>query len=309
MRAKSIILIIAVILILGGLIMSFAALASTGFDWRRISQDGDTEQKRFDTEASGIREIIVRERNREIILEPSVDGKIHIIYFESEKETYRIRTDDGKLTIEVEDRRRWFDFIGIHIETQSTTIQIPAEFSGDVDLDTKNGDVDVSDLAVKGKVKLSTSNGGILAEGLTVGGDFDADTSNGRISADNVTVGGGFDASTKNGQIELAGVIIEGEAYAKSSNSSITVKDVAARVLTLDTSNGSIRLSGVDVAEKLDCHSSNGSIRGTVKGRDSDFRITSKTSNGRNNLPASYGSGPKEMLIKSSNGSIDIQFE
>ena len=290
MRAKTIVLIIAVVLVVAGIVMAACALVSTDFDWRRMSVDGVAVEKHFDAEASEIRSITVREFDKSVILEPSADGRIHVIYFETKKEFYSIQNNDGNLFITMETSKRWYNFIGLSIERQPTTIiQLPTEFFGDVDLGTKNGEVDVNGLTVKGKLALSTSNGRVRVDNLTVDGNFDAETDNGRISLDNVTVAG--------------------DASAKTSNSGVSANNVAAWVLTLHTSNGSVSLSGIDVEEKLDCKSSNGGIRGTVKGKMSDFRITSKTSNGKNNLPSSSTEGYKELVIKSSNGSIDIGFE
>ena len=290
MRAKTIVLIIAVVLVVVGFVMAAIALVSADFDWRRLSVDGEAVERRFDAEASEVRSITVREFDKSVILEPSDDGRVHVIYFETKTESYSIQNNDGNLHIKMETSRRWYNFIGISIERQPTTIiQLPTEFLGDVDLGTKNGEVEAGGLTVKGSLALSTNNGRILAESLTVDGDFNAETDNGRITLEKVT--------------------IAGEAYAKTSNSGISASNVAARVLTLHTSNGSVSLSGVDVKEKLDCNTSNGSIRGTVNGKMSDFRITSKTSNGKNNLPTSSSEGYKELFVKSSNGSIDVSFE
>ena len=77
--------------------------------------------------------------------------------------------------------------------------------------------------------------------------------------------------------------------------------------LSLKTSNGPIECAAI-AGDSIRMETSNGRIRGTIQGRAGDFSITSQTSNGTNSLEDLSGQGAKTLAVKTSNGSIEIDF-
>ncbi|WP_261376139.1 DUF4097 family beta strand repeat-containing protein [Brevibacillus brevis] len=94
---------------------------------------------------------------------------------------------------------------------------------------------------------------------------------------------------TKNDDIILSEVNIKGSVDASLSNGNIEVTKVA-----------------VDDALKL--KTKNGDITGTVKGSYDVFRISSKASKGKNNLPEDKREGAKTLEVSSNNGDISLEF-
>ncbi len=117
-------------------------------------------------------------------------------------------------------------------------------------------------------------------------GSIDADTSNGAIRLENIT-GKRLKLHTSNGKLTLEQVEFA-EIDCHTSNGKIAVDEVSGDDISLDTSNGA--------------------IKGTIKGSMEDYRITSHTSNGSNNLPESSRGGEKKLYVKTSNGRIDLDF-
>jgi DUF4097 and DUF4098 domain-containing protein YvlB len=155
----------------------------------------------------------------------------------------------------------------------SVEFDILMPIHGDIDVDTSNGEVTVTD--VVGTVEVETSNGKIDIDHVT--GSIRLDTSNGAINMRDVD--GSIDAETSNGAIVFRGHLLGDTHRMSTSNGAIEVaipQDTALRI-DASTSNGSIStnlpLTGdtegrswsatlnPPSASTLDLRTSNGSIR------------------------------------------------
>ncbi|MFQ5648917.1 MAG: DUF4097 domain-containing protein [bacterium] len=137
-------------------------------------------------------------------------------------------------------------------------VSAPTSFS--VDIQTRGGDLAVSDLA--GAVKLSTSGGEIVLR--NIGGRVNAKTSGGDIRVinadDEVTL------KTSGGDLELED--IAGPLTAKTSGGDITLRTSGGEVI-LHTSGGSIEIE--QVQGDLEAHTSGGDI--TVVDTQGDVEV------------------------------------
>ena len=157
----------------------------------------------------------------------------------------------------------------------------------DVDLKTSNSRIALEDISCKA-LEARSSNARIVLEHVAGKQFIHCTTSNGRIEAAKVKTGGDLLLTTSNGRIIAEKAEAKGEMRLGSSNSSIEVGHLSAAVLTLTTSNGG--------------------ISGSLPGRQSDWAIQSRTSNGHNSLPQEQ-QGPKPLTVRTSNGSIHLRFE
>jgi DUF4097 and DUF4098 domain-containing protein YvlB len=155
----------------------------------------------------------------------------------------------------------------------SVEFDILVPIHGDIDIDTSNGEVTVTD--VVGTVAVETSNGKIDIDHVV--GSIRLDTSNGAINMSDVD--GLIDAETSNGAIVFRGHLLGELHRMRTSNGAIGVaipQDLALRI-DASTSNGSISTSlpligdtegkswsatlNPPSASTLDLRTSNGSIR------------------------------------------------
>ena len=111
-------------------------------------------------------------------------------------------------------------------------------------------------------------------------------TGNARLIASELQAGGGVKATTSNGAIEARN--IQGaQVRLTTSNARISAEMISAGAVTLTTSNGS--------------------ISGLMPQPMERYAITSRTSNGRSNLPAA-SRGEIPLDVRTSNGSIHLAF-
>lgn len=262
-------------------------------------------QMRFD--ASDITVMDIRDTNNSIELVPSSDGAVHITYFDSEERHYEIDASNGKLSMVYHSRRPWYMFWNWPAD-HPVTIEVPAETLTSLSAKSTNGQVRVSGLEIRGDVQLATTNNQIVANKVAVGGRFEVATVNGAIDLANVKAAGGLSATGTNGATQISGIEALGEVVLKRTNGSIDVRDTTAKTLETHNTNGNTSLSAVAAKESILLSSTNGKITGEVSGQMSDYRITSHTVNGKNNLPSHSDSGDRILKVTTTNGRIDISF-
>ena len=155
-----------------------------------------------------------------------------------------------------------------------------------MDLRTSNARIAASDVRTTDRLILSSSNGAVQAERLSSGGEMELTTSNARMIVSELQAGGAVKVATSNGPIEA--------------------RQIRGDAIRLATSNA--RLSAEMLfGKRISLATINGGISGMMPQPMEHYAITSRTSNGRNNLPAaSRGEIPLE--VRTSNASIQVEF-
>lgn len=300
--------IIAAIALICGLILLACGFALSGFNLNRLDTTQSYEEKNF-VSSGKIKTIIIDDSNTAVKISVSSDDKFRMTYYENDKEYYKINeNNDGTLTVQKENNRRWYDYIfNIKLLRSALSARVPADFNGKITVKTSNGTIIYEDV-VSADAILKTSNGSIDIKNIKSSSMLDVHTSNGNISIYSATAAGKVKCETSNGKIELASVECDG-LTADSSNGHIALFGVkSAENIELRTSNGWIEYDTSEFGKDLILITSNSDIGGTIAGSINDYAIRSQTSNGRNSLPENAGSGNKTIYVKTSNGDIEIDF-
>ena len=175
------------------------------------------------------------------------------------------------------------------------SIFITAPADSTIDLATSNGRIEVQDIHGSGPVR--TSNGRIVME--NVRGDHEVHTSNGRIVIDGMD--GATDAKTSNGSINIKRM--RGAVKAASSNGSISFEGELPEGSSnrFETSNGSVkvRLQGEPDA-RVTARTYNGRV-------NANLPLQSVSTQGRSHIEGVAGKGSGELVIRTTNGSINIE--
>ncbi len=294
------------IIFAAGLIIFFIGFAAARFDIAKISTKQKFVQKSYVCD-NAVNSITVDDKDIPVSIGISQDDKIHITYYENDKEHYQI-SNDGGLVVKKVMNMKWYDYVfNINFQEVVLTVQIPQNYEGKIKLSTDNGKITATGITVD-NFNASTSNGSIELRSVKSANDIKLYTSNGSITLNDVSAVGDINASSSNSGIQFRNVN-GNTTEMKTSNGDISIQYVSVKSgVTAQTSNGSLRLEKVDTENLLNLQTSNGSISGSVLGKIADFSITSKTSNGSNNLPENMASGSKKLSAINSNGRIDIDF-
>ena len=273
-------------------LLAVCALALV-LSWLRAERGNYTERE-YSVFMAGITQIVLEESNADVTvirngMKPGVSGSssdIVVVYQDGAGSALEITNHNGVLTVKRRDRIRPFSLWGggdLHTE-----LWLPRGLNAELSVETNNGSIAAEGLFLRGDAAFSSDNGAITVKDTHVDG-LELDSDNGKIEASNVDCTS-FEAEASNGRVTLSDISAETTLHAKTSNGAIMVDNVAA-------------------GKSVELRSSNGSIKGTLAGSDGDYRIESKTTNGANNLPDSWGKGDILLTVETTNGAIDIQFE
>ena len=303
------------------------ALEATGKTVENIfSQRGEAEKSGFSGEfermewtggAEGIDGIRLLLTNMPIAIGPAADDRVTLIYYTSAHLPYRVKMENGVLTLSCEEKEkpRPFSFSFFTngfkwvwgLPAPTVELFMPQEMLADLTAQTSNCSIRLQGLHALCDTVLKTSNSRISVEKVTCK-SLDAHTSNSRLVLDEVASKQGFRGKTGNARIEARKIKAGGDLTLNTSNGRISLeKAVTPAALSAVTSNANIEVKALRAAG-ITLRTSNAAIRGELPGRRADWRIDSGTSNGKNSLPRQQA-GEKPLTVRTSNASIDLRFE
>lgn len=176
---------------------------------------------------------------------------------------------------------------------------------GDTVLQTDNGAVVLHTVEV-GSLTAKTKNAALEAAAVTGTGPLILETTNGTLTAMDVSTGGELSLQSKNGGLRVtdcqSAVLLAG-----TTNGRIVLTRCRAGRVQAGTSNATVELERLDSAD-IALTSSNGGIKGSVIGREEDYIITARTTNGSSNLTDRVGDLPGRLSLQTTNASIHITF-
>lgn len=241
--------------------------------------------------ANALRSLIVQDRNNSLVLEGWDRDEVEISFPETEKIRYETSLLDGVFSLirtPMEFSLSWFNFDVFNPQMRQVMMRVPHELAAALDLKTSNSKIQVEKVSCWGQMLLKTSNSSIDL--------FQVEAK-------------GIIARTSNSSITLNQVKAQKTLEAITSNSRVTAKGVVApESLVIHTSNGKIEVSGIQ-SQAISLITSNGSIKGILPGTQGEYSISSRTSNGKNNLPREQQGGPYSLITQTSNAKIELAFE
>ena len=296
---------VAVAVLIVGVVVMLAGFAMAGFDLNALASGGALVSRQYEAEGD-VTELVVADRNADIIITPSEDGKVRLTCWENEEAAYDIREEGGRLYIEKIEQRQnglgaWF---GFHLNGK-LEIELPA--GAHVDISNGNGAVrvDGGDGVSFPTVTIATDNGPIAVRNVSAGA-VALGTDNDSVTVENMSADT-LRVETDNGSIDLNGVQAD-DISLRTGNDNVRMEGVEADALEAVTDNGDVTFDGLTVRESLSLQTDNGDIRGQLPGEMRDYHIESETDY-ENNLPALLDSEGIFLRAVTNNGDIDVTFE
>lgn len=264
-KATRITLIIASACVALGILLSVLAFAVVGFDVSKLSTASD-----YSTNSYRANEIITSIKldglSENITVIPSEDKVIELEYQENSQLSYSIQEEGGSLTITEEHSPEIMLFnFDVGTFDRKLIIKVPRSYTGDLELSTAGGRIDISDIEGIDRLKANTMSGGISLRNLVVKDSIEADCASGDIVCSTLTAST-LDIETMSGRITttkskvdtLAAKAVSGaisaEVTGAESDYRITAKavsgnvnvpsgnDSADKTIALETASGSISL-------------------------------------------------------------------
>lgn len=245
-RTKKIAIIAAVVMTVCGLALSVGALAALDFDVSGL----DTTTYVVNTYVidESISDVSVNDAECDIRVLPAEDGVCKIVCKESDEMTYRIETEDGKLTIERLDHRRWYERIGVCWTDMEIVLYLPEGEYGGFQAQSVGGNIDIGDGLGFETVEIRSTSGNIAAEGATVQDSLILETVSGNVRLSGVRCGC-LSLNTTSGETNLQNVVAEEELKIESVSGDIRLDACDGTSLRLKSGSGGV--SGTLLTEKI----------------------------------------------------------
>ena len=308
--------ILSVAIILGAIIM----LAS-GF--QKLSE----KEEKINTGFSSI-EINTSLSDVDLVL--ATDGACRVVLREQKNLEHTVEVKDGKLKINVNDTRKWYQHIGISFTSPKITVYLPkSEYAAlSVNLDTGNvyvpkdfsfGNIGISGstgnvtsyAAVKDTLNIKTGTGKITVKDSALG-TLNVTASTGNVTLTNITCTSDVSVTLTTGKttvttLECRGFVSEG------STGDIVINGLSASgELSLERSTGKITASAITCAKEALVKVTTGKVHLTdmtcdsltLEGTTGDLRLTGVISGGTLTIIRSTG----DVIFEDSDGA-DITVE
>ena len=319
-RSTKVWLIVAGALVVAGLAVIIVALAMNNWNLGRLSS------VKYQTNSYEIKEsfdkIEIISDTADIVFLPGADGECRVVCEEKEKELHTVNVEDGKLTIKLEDTRKWYNYITfLSIGSPKITVYLPSGEYGDLIIKESTGEVDIPkdyrfesiDISVStGDVKcmasaselfkIKTSTGDIFVESVTAG-EMILTVSTGKITASAISCVGNFKISVSTGKTNLENVRCA-DFKSKGTTGDITMNDVVAtNMMNIERSTGDVKLEGCDAGE-IYIKTDTGDVTGSLISEKIFFV---NTDTGKKSVPQTMSGGKCEITCDTGDIIIKIQ--
>ncbi len=287
--------IISLIMVFIGITLIAGGCFAMGFDFRKLDKHTYTERIVEITDAF---ENIIVTKGSDIRLLPSEDGKCRVVFTESDTVSYSSTVEDGTLTIERVENRKWLDYFGFNFTSYSVKLYLPEAKYNSVNIKTFSGDIELSEGLTFHHVNLDCSSGDIRCY-AAIDDNLFAECTSGSMDISG-TNARGVTLSVSSGSIKLSGINSAAKIDISSTSGSIYMDNVACENLEIRSTSGSTKMDSVVTSDKIKIKSSSGSI--TLNGCDADsFRIDSTSGSIKGSLLSD-----KIFDVHTTSGSINV---
>lgn len=318
MKGNTVMIFALIFILLGGLIFC-CTMTAVHWDFKAITTTQYVTNTHEITEE--YRDIAVEFDTADVVFVAAEGDGTTVTCYEETKGIHQVSVKDGTLTVQLQNKKRWYEYIGISFGTPKITVALPAGQYGGLTMAGSTGDVTVPeafsfetvqatgttgklqlDAAVSGAVTVAQSTGGVAIGSPSVG-SLTLTLSTGDVKLDGVRAAGDVAVKVSTGKVKLTDVTCK-NLQAKTSTGDVVLTDVvASEAFRLQCDTGDVRLENADAAE-LYVETDTGDVRGTLR-TEKVFFV--ETDTGRVEVPKSVQGGRCEVTTDTGDVTLEIK--
>ena len=257
-KAVKIWLIVAASLVLLGGIIFVGAMSMMKWDFLKFDTSKTVTNSYDITDSFEGISVSTSEAGIEIL--KSSDDNCKVVCHERETVKHSVAVTDGKLTVNVEDGRKWYHHISFFsISQPMITVYLPESEYTSLSLKGSTGDISVAKDFSFGSLDINVSTGDVKNH-ASVTNDAKIKASTGYISVENVSVGS-LELAVNTGHIKVNSVACENALSIKVSTGKTEISDIRCKNFSSTGDTGKITMENVIVAEKLSIERSTGDVK------------------------------------------------
>ena len=278
---KKIMKIACVFFMVVGLGLFIGVMAANDWDFKKLSTD------KFTTNTYGAVEefdnISINTKSTNIRFESAEDGETKVVCKEREKVKHTVKVENGTLVIEEDDTRKWYDHIGLFVDSPEMTVYLPKSEFGALSVGNKTGDIEIAGGFTFGEINIGCSTGNVEMTSVNCEGKIQIGVTTGNATLTNVTCKS-LISNGSTGGISLINVTASEEFSVERSTGNVTFQRCDAAKITVVTSTGNV--TGTLLSDKI---------------------FITDSSTGKIDVPKTVSGG--ECNIKTSTGNIEIRIQ
>lgn len=240
-------LILATCFIVVGCIILGMVMTKVSWDFSKISTF-NYETNNYSVN-SNFKNISIVTDTADIEFIPSKDLETLIVCNENKNLKHSVIVEDDTLLIEINDTRKWYEYIGISFNTPKITIYIPEGDYDALSIKSSTGDIKIAKDFVFKSVGINTSTGDVDNYASSL--DFiKINTSTGDISVKNVFANI-IDLSVSTGDINITNTNCKNFISRGDTGSVILKNVIATEKLLIESDTGDVKFDGCDSSDIL----------------------------------------------------------
>lgn len=289
-------LLVAGILLILGLGAMTGGMGALRFDFKDLgTADPVTRTAEF---TEPVTDISMSGVHCETVLKPASDGVCRVVFTGEEKLLFRALAENGKLTVSVEDKRKWYEMIGVFSFSDELTVFLPEREYGSLTAELTSGSLEIPEDFAFSALTAENASGAVK---LAASADrLNVHTTSGSISVNGVRAKQA-EIGSSSGSVRLSEVTAEETLAVQSLSGLAALDECSAREISVSSTSAGIRLSDVDAEESLTVETTSGSIV-LEKGSARDISASS-TSGG---IRLSEADAEDTLTVESISGGIRL---
>ena len=193
-----------------------------------------------------------------IVFVPTDDPNATVICHEDSNRKHSVTVENDTLVIQINDTRKWYEYIGFHFGTQKITLCLPRGQYGALSVKTDTGDVQITKDFTFQRIDISGSTGDVVDYASALE-NIRIKMSTGSIKMENVSAKG-ISLSVSTGSLAVTNVTCEGDIKVNVSTGKTNLTNITGKNVISEGSTGDIFLKNVIATEKLSIERSTGDI-------------------------------------------------
>lgn len=293
---KKVFIIIAIVLLVLGCAIFFAALVAARFDFKNFGIS-ELQTKTYPV-SEEFRNIQIDENTAEIAFALSEDGTCSIVCRESEKTTRTVTVEEGTLRIVSEEEIGWKNVFNLSFEEESVTVYLPKDAYETLLIETHTGDVDIPENLYFNDIDITGSTCDVRC-GASVSNKLSIQLSTGDVTLTGISAGA-IKCTVTTGDVRMQSVSCAGDVTLQCSTGRTTLDALTCKNLQSEGSTGRVQLKNVVVSGTIEIERGTGDV--AFENSDAG-EIRVKTSTG--DVTGTLRTG-KTFVTKTSTGDVKV---
>ena len=256
----------------------------------------------------------------DILLLPAEGKETAVTCYEQKNVTHTVTVKDGTLIIELVDTRKWYEHIGINLDTPRITLSLPAGEYAALSIQAKTADTEIPDgfrfesidvrkstgditcRADAKSITLKTTTGDICVDGISAE-TLDITATTGKVRVTDTDCTGDVALRVTTGKAQVSSLTCKGFSSTGSTGDVTLSGVVAKQALFVERTTGDVTLAGCDAAT-LSFVLDTGDVTGTLL---TEKVFIPRTNTGKVDVPKTKAGGVCEITTHT--GNIQIRIE